>query len=267
MTESGFNRESTLELLAFSDDLPSLPDRFVKIQKVAQDQNSSADDLAKVIQGDQATSAMILKFANSPAYNPTQTAIGELSKAIARLGSRETVHIATAMSLMYGMILPTGMANIRSFWAHAYGVALVCQHIAHEVDPAENLCVHERAFMAGLLHDVGRAAFGMRVDFSYFERDMGHLHGKELILAEEAFYGLHHGEAGRLLLQLWLFPDDLCEAVAEHHNPDSQLLLAKICYVANQYVNQHLPDRIGFESIYELISETIEKSPPRLPTI
>ena len=133
--------------MPFSDDLPSLPDRFVKIQKVAQDPDSGADDLAAVIKSDQATSAMILKFANSTAYNPANTSIGELSKAIARLGSRETVHIATAMSLMYGMILPTGMANIRVFWAHAFAVAVACEHIAREIDPAEQQCNHERAFM------------------------------------------------------------------------------------------------------------------------
>jgi len=70
MNASGFDRNSTLELLRFSDDLPSLPDRFVKIQNVAQDPDSGAEDLAEVIRSDQATTAMILKFANSPAYNP-----------------------------------------------------------------------------------------------------------------------------------------------------------------------------------------------------
>jgi len=267
MSESGFDRASTLELLAFSDDLPSLPDRFVKIQKVAQNPDSGAKDLADIIKSDQATSAMVLKFANSPAFNPSNQSIGELSTAIARLGSHETVHIATAMSLMYGMVLPTGMANIRSFWAHAYAVALVCQHIAHQIDPAEKRCSHDRAFMTGLLHDIGRAAFGMRVDFSYFERDMGHLCGEELIQAEEAFYGVHHGEAGKMLLQLWLFPDDLCDAVAQHHNPNAPELLGRICYAANAYVNQHLPERAAFETVHALISEAIKKSPPEPPEL
>ncbi|OIO74670.1 MAG: phosphohydrolase [Zetaproteobacteria bacterium CG1_02_53_45] len=267
MSESGFDRNSTMELLAFSEDLPSLPDRFVKIQKIAQDPASSADDLAAVIRSDQATTAMILKFANSPAYNPTHTPIGELSKAIARLGSRETVHIATAMSLMYGMILPTGMANIRAFWGHAFAVALVCEHMAHVVDPAGKNCNHERAFMTGLLHDIGRAALGMRVDFSYFEREVGHLHDAALIEAEVAYYGMHHGEAGQQLLQLWQFPDALSQAVAEHHNPEATQFLARVCYAANAYVNRHLPERLSFDSIHELITEAIAVSPPDYSTI
>jgi len=264
MTTSGFDRSSTLELLKFSEDLPSLPDRFVKIQNIAQDPDSGADDLAKVIRCDQATTAMILKFANSLAYNPTRTPIGELSQAIARLGSRETVHIATAMSLMYGMILPTGMANIRVFWAHAFAVALVAEHFARGVDPAEQHCRHERAFMAGLLHDIGRAALGMRVDFSYFEHETGHLHEGALIQAEEDYYGVNHAEAGMLLLRLWKFPDDLCQAVADHHNPDSSLFLSRLCYLANQFVEEHLPERTPFDMINETLTQSFSDTPPDL---
>jgi len=264
MIVSGFDRNSTLELLTFSEDLPSLPDRFVKIQNVAQDPDSGAEDLAKVIRSDQATTAMILKFANSPAYNPAGTPIGELSQAIARLGSRETVHISTAMSLMYGMILPTGMANIRVFWGHAFAVALTAEKLAQSLDPAERHCKHERAFMAGLLHDIGRAALGMRVDFSYFERETGYLHENALIQAEEDYYGVNHAEAGMQLLQLWLFPDDICQAVAEHHNADSKQFLSRLCYLANQFANEHLPERTPFDSIAETLAQAFADNPPDL---
>jgi len=264
MTTSGFDRNSTLELLRFSEDLPSLPDRFIKIQNVAQDPDSDADDLAKVIRSDQATTAMILKFANSPAYNPTNTPIGELSQAITRLGSRETVHIATAMSLMYGMILPTGMANIRVFWGHAFGVALAAEHLARSLDPAAQHCSHEHAFMAGLLHDIGRAALGMRVDFSYFEHETGHLHDDALIQAEENYYGVNHAEAGMQLLQLWLFPDDLCQAVGEHHHAESKSFLSRLCYRANTFINEHLPERTPFDAVAEAVNQAFSENPPDL---
>jgi len=261
MINSGFDRESTLELLKFSDDLPSLPDRFVKIQQVAQDPDSGAEDLARVIRSDQATTAMVLKFANSPAYNPTHTPIGELSTAIARIGSRETVHIASAMSLMYGMILPTGMANIRSFWTHAFGVAMVCEKMARTIDPGEQQCSHERAFMTGLLHDIGRAALGMRVDFAYFERESGHLHQDALIQFEEQFYGVNHAEAGMQLLRLWLFPDDVFIAVGEHHNPNCVHFLGRLCFQANAYCNTHLPAQTGFEAAAETLQQAMADYP------
>jgi len=262
MTTHCFDRESTLELLQFSDDLPSLPDRFVKIQNIAQDPDSSAHDLAKVIRSDQATSAMLLKFANSPAYNPSGTPISELSKAIARLGSKEAIHIASAMSLMYGLILPIGMANIRIFWAHAFGVALVTEYLAKKADPTQQHCSHEAAFMAGLMHDIGRAALGMRVDFAYFERETGHLHEDALITKEEEYYGTNHAEVGSLLLREWKFPNQLCQATAEHHVAESSNFLAKACYLANQFTHEHLPERTAFDDVANILTEAFNNFPP-----
>ena len=264
MSDIYFDRESTLELLSISQDMPSLPDRFVQIQSVIRDPKSGAEDLADVIRTDQATTAVILKFANSPALNPARIPIGELSKAIARLGSRETAHIASAMSLMYGIVLPTGMTNIRTFWAHAYAVALVAEHMARRVDPAENICNHERAFMTGLLHDIGRAALGMRVDFSYFERKTGYLSGDKLLETEKAQYGVDHAEAGRYLLKLWNFPEDICTAIAEHHAPDSKHFLARLCSAANNYIRQNIPDATAFDSIYDVVTAKLAKNPPDL---
>jgi len=256
-----FDREATLALLEFASDLPSLPDRFVKIQEVIEDPHSDADDLADIIRTDQATSVMVLKFANSPAYNPTHTPIVELQQAIARLGSRETANIASAMSLMYGMILPTGMSNIRAFWGHAFAVAIICEQMSRIIDPAEKKHTHQMAYMTGLLHDIGRAALGMRVDLAYFERDTGHLNGDPLIDAELAYYGVDHGEAGMHLLKLWNLPDDLCLAVGEHHATTTHLQLGSFCRAADQYVHQHMPPRTPFDSIPVLLKEILAAHP------
>jgi len=261
MTTSGFDRESTLELLSCCEDLPSLPDRFVKIQNVIQNPDSGAQDLADVIRSDQATSTMVLKVANSVLFNPTNVPIGELSKAIARMGSSEVSHIASSMSLMYGLIVPTGMCNIRSFWAHAFGVAIISERLAKQLDPAQKYCNHERAFMIGLLHEIGRLALGLRVDLSYFEGQMGHLHGAALIQAEEAYYGVNHAEAGMHLIRWWNFPDDICLAMGEYHKPESQLFLAKICNTADQYIHTYIPEHTTIESIHEKVTETMAENP------
>jgi HD-like signal output (HDOD) protein len=260
MITSGFDRESTLELLSFYEDLPSLPDRFLKIQNVIQDSDSGAQDLAEVIRSDQATSTMILKVANSVFFNPANVPVGELSKAITRLGSRETAHITATMSLMYGLCLPTGMANIRAFWAHAFGVAILTERLAQQLDPAQKNYSHELAFMTGLLHDIGRAVLGMRVDLTYFERETGHLYGDALIQVEEDYYGVNHDEAGMHLLRLWNFPEDMYLAIGECHKPESSFL-AKLCNAADQYALTHLPGDTSFECIHEKVHESLTNNP------
>lgn len=260
--DSPFDRESSIELLEFARDVPSLPDRFVKIQEVINNPASDADDLAAIIRTDQATSAMVLKFANSPAYNPTNTPIADLQQAIARLGSRETANIASAMSLMYGMILPTGMSNIRIFWGHAFAVAIVAESIARMTDPGESRFAHQTAYMTGLLHDIGRAILGMRVDLSYFERETGQLHGDRLVAAETAYYGLDHAEAGERLLRLWRFPVELCTAIGEHHAEQPNSLLGRICRTADLYVHAHVPERTPFDAIPDVLKEKLADEPP-----
>ncbi|MDX8401658.1 MAG: HDOD domain-containing protein, partial [Mariprofundaceae bacterium] len=217
--DPGFDRESTLELLGLTEDLPSLPEYFMRIQGVIQDPRSGAADLAAVIGSDQATTAMVMKFANSPAFNPTGTPVLSLEQAIARLGTRETAHVAQTMSLMYGLILPTGMSNVRIFWAHAFAVSLASERIARAIDPDARRVDHQQIFTAGLLHDIGRVALGLRVDLGYFERKTGHLFGDALVELERAYYGVDHAEAGDRLLRHWRLPDPLCVAIAEHHDP------------------------------------------------
>jgi len=85
-----FDRESTLQLIGITKDIPSLPDRYARIQEVIDDPNSGAVDLARIVGTDQATSAMVIKFANSPIHNLMHQNIGSLPMAIARLGTRET---------------------------------------------------------------------------------------------------------------------------------------------------------------------------------
>ncbi|ATX81388.1 HDOD domain-containing protein [Mariprofundus ferrinatatus] len=260
MIEPAYDRESTLELLSLCKELPSLPDRFVKIQKIIKDSDSDAHDLAEVIRSDQATSTMILKVANSAAFNPANTPVGELSKAITRLGSRETAHIASTMSLMYGLCLSTDMAIIRAFWAHAFGVAILTEHLAKQIDPDQNNISHELAFMTGLLHDIGRVALGLNVDFSYFEQETGHLHGDALIEMEEACYGVNHDEAGMRLLRMWNCPEDMCLAIGECHKPESSLL-ARLCHTADMYATAHLSDCAALECMHEKISDSLAQNP------
>jgi len=253
MGTSQFDRESTLDLIGLSDDIPTLPDRFVRIQRIIDDPLSGIDDLAEAIHTDQATCAMILKVANSAAYNPSGQAVSTLRQALSRLGSREVGHIALTMSLMFGFALPMGMAHVRAFWIHAFGTGIIAEQLALRVGYPDG----REAFMAGLLHDIGRAMMGLRVDLAYFESPLVHLHGEELVAAEREHYGLDHADAGRHTLTLWHFSPELIRAVAEHHDPDSTDLLSCIIRTACALSNEHIPGGAHIEGIPPLLQEAM----------
>lgn len=255
-----FDRESTLALIEYNKDLPTLPERFMEIQEVIHSPSAGAADMAAVIRKDQSTTTMIMKVANSTRFNPIGRPISRLSDAIARLGTREAAHIASTMSLMYGLLLPTGMANIRAFWSHAFAVALATEALATAWDPAEQKCDHEEAFLVGLLHDIGRAVLGMRVDQTYFEKSQGHLHGDALIRMEMENYGVDHAEAGLHMLRHWKFSELMYQSVGEHHQSGSLLPLAQLCRLADGLAHDRLPFAIPFDHVHETILGELERT-------
>jgi len=251
------DRESSLTLIRMVDNLPSLPDRYARIREVIESPHSSAADLARIVGTDQATSMMVLKFANSPAHNPMNKNIASLSMAIARLGTKETAQIAMTMSLMYGFAFPAGMVHIRAFWSHAFAVALLSKQFAALLDLDQ-----DSYFTIGLLHDIGRAALGIRVDMDYFESHCAQLNGRELIEAEEAAFGINHAEAGKELLKLWNFPSFICETIGEHHSREPSGVAARTLQLANESTHQVIPYTANIDQIEELPENNLEH--PRL---
>ena len=257
-----FDRETTLALIDFAEDIPSLPDRFVEIQRVLNDNRSSADDLAEVISRDQATTTMLLKFANSPRFHVMGKQITSLGEAIARLGTREASRVALAMSLVYGIALPSGMTNLRAFWAHSFAVALATERLAQTFDPRQVEIRHETAFIIGLMHDIGRIVLGLRVDFTYFEQQQGHMWGEPLIEVEERNYGIGHAEAGEHLLRRWGFPDIISQSIGAHHRKESTEPYARLCRIGDLFVRKNLPFSTSFNQVPDKVMTAFEKTDP-----
>lgn len=260
MIPQEMSRDHTIELLAITEDLPTLPDRFLKIQHVIKDPNSSSADIAKIIQTDQATAVMVMKVANSPAYNPMNKPISSLSQAIARIGTHETANIALSMSLLYGFAIPGGIATIRSFWTHAYAVALLCKHLTAKLPKELKAPKPETMFLAGLFHDIGKAILGIRIDLSYFERQEFRAFGMNLIEAEKAAYGMDHMEVGQLILSRWGISDEISHVVADHHSGTTHTG-AKICAIADLFANEQLANCNSIEAAHiTLTSGLLEKA-------
>jgi len=245
-----YSREDTLVLIRRVEDIPTLPDIFFRVRKVIEDPASDSKALARVVGTDQATASRLLKVANSAAFNPAGKPISRLEYAIARLGVKETGNIAMAMSLFYGLTLRGSVQNIRLFWTHAYAVGVLSKQMAGVLGLAV-----EEIFIAGLLHDIGRAILGLRVDMSYFENETGRLSGKLLIEKEVACYGLDHAVAGAETMEAWHFPAALIKAVKEHHKTDSDFLPARIVSLANRVAHAHLSRIASLEQVHSAMSK------------
>lgn len=253
-----FDRQDTLDLIQLSR-LPTLPDRFMRIQQAINNPASSSAELAGIIQTDQSTTAMILKVANSAHANPIGKPVGTLQQAITRLGEKEVGHIAMTMALVTGYSLPMGIQNVRDFWAHSYATGAIAEKLARHIDPAGSQLNTGDAFMCGLLLDIGRVMIGLCVDLSYFETADMLGHGDACVRAETERYGIDHAEVGAIMLKQWHFPGHIVRAVGEHHGEASDDPLVRLCQIADKASHEQVPHDLCIDEVPRILNETLPR--------
>ena len=132
--------------------IATLPEVTMKIIKLVEDPDSTAQDLNNVISNDPALGARILKVVNSAFYGlPGQ--IGSINRAIVLLGLNAVKNIAIAASLAKLFRGGKIAANFdaRDLWQNAIASACATRQLAEKV----GLGLPDEAFLSGLIHDIG----------------------------------------------------------------------------------------------------------------
>jgi putative nucleotidyltransferase with HDIG domain len=102
------------------------------------------------------------------------------------------------------------------FWNHAFfcGLAAVIMGRDLRVDT-------DSAFMAGLIHDIGKLVMLQTFADDYtLEHWMTAYSDQTVLQTELQTYSFTHDAVGGQLLEKWQFPANLVTAVAYHHRPD-----------------------------------------------
>ena len=132
--------------------LPVLPDVAMRARKVAEDVNSSADQLVEIIAQDPAIAARLIQVANSPLYRGVQR-IDNLNQVVTRLGMRTVSQLIVSLTTQQLFVArdPKLKQTMRNHWAFSTQVAALANMIARKhtkLDP-------DQALLVGLLHGVG----------------------------------------------------------------------------------------------------------------
>jgi len=189
--------------------LPSAPVAFQEILTCLQQPTASVAEAARIIGRDVAMTANIMKLVNSAFFGARQP-ISSADRAVAYLG------LDTLAALVAGHSVFQGGASsciagfsLERVWQHSLQTAIAARAIAlHEKQSAART---EEAFLAGILHEVGKVVYATR---SVVVNDPA-ASDDDTVAQMEA----HHAEVGAYLLGLWGFPNSIVEAVAFHHQP------------------------------------------------
>ncbi len=205
-------------------DLAAYPAVLSRALALLRREDVSFADVGRLCQSDQVLGSSLLSVANAALYSPL-TPIKTIGRAIAHIG----VEAVKKIILTVAARPLFASSKLRILWQHSLEVATIAERLArttNRLDPGE-------AFVAGLVHDIGRLAM------ESLPREAIETHHRIaedaqcVVLADMAVIGMDHGEFGMRVIEKWGLPGDLVSAVRLHHRPElADQLMPSLLYLA-----------------------------------
>jgi len=198
-------------------ELPTLPSIATAIMEKTLDPNANAKQVADLVEKDQALALKVLKVANSPFYRRIKE-ISTIRSAVVLLGFNVLKSIVLSISVINLFNKKDkGALDFYSFWQHGIACAVCAKTIASRVIPASA----EDAFVAGLLHDLGKVIADQIIcpEGGYAEvLETMNTACRDITEVEQEIIGIDHASIGMFLLERWNLPSHLGKAVGYHHS-------------------------------------------------
>lgn len=197
--------------------LPTIPSVALKILALAKEKYASSDQISRVIEKDQALTSRLLKVANSPFYGRSFK-VKTIKDAIVVIGFDTLRSITLSISIIDVFQKNKSKKRLmdEQFWLHCLACAVCAERLSKRI----GVPFVEEAFLAGLIHDVGKVVLDQYCHEDYEkvleETDRNYRNISEV---ENEIIGFDHTTVGRWLLEAWRLPPLLSEGVWLHHHP------------------------------------------------
>lgn len=217
-TSSAIPRPSPDVALGHIERLPTLPAVATRVLEVVTDRASSARDLVALLRNDQSLTAKILSVASS--VGAAARNVRTLEQAVPLLGYAAIRSIVLSTTVFEFFRTQgneqRGAFDRKEFWLHSVAVACAARRLAADapalkIDP-------EHAYVAGLLHDLGKVALDVVFPKAYDRIAQQALEERcDIADVERRILGVDHTRAGRRLAEQWRLPSDLRDVIWLHH--------------------------------------------------
>jgi putative nucleotidyltransferase with HDIG domain len=199
------------------EQLPPMPASLVRIMRALDNPKTSASQIADLLSLDQALTANVLRVANSAlmGYGPPCASVQD---AVVRVGFQRVRSIVMAGAVIDQLNQQlTGYRLAAEELSHH---AVVAASTARYFAGAVRFPYGEEAYIAGLLHDIGKVVLDRHMREAY-QNVVTLMSENELQMwqAEEQIFGIDHGAVGGLMASNWQFPPSLANAIKFHHWP------------------------------------------------
>lgn len=245
--------------------LPSLPHILIKLLQACREEDVCFDTLSELISQDASLCTKVIKAANSPVYGRARN-LNSLKHTLLFLGldTIKSIAITASIKQFFSEYSSQKTSFLKNFWYHS----LTCATIARSLAELTSYPYIEEAYIAGLLHDIGKMMLEPMMDADYKSMDHGGYAAEQILNSEKEAFGLSHSELAAILLEKWNLPDVVCDAVRYHHAPLDNIQqahhLSKIINLANLLASDLQESQLSQQTeaaikLFDLSAPIIEK--------
>ncbi len=223
--------------------LPPLSPTLNRLLATLSHDEVSFAKISDLIEKDPVLAGNILGLVNSALYG-LRGKVNSVRHAVSMLGIDKLRNTALSMSItkMWTRLKTPPDWSMTSFNRHALAVAILGDLLCQE----SNVDYPEGAFVAGLLHDLGKLLIAVGLPLEYEAVQKLRAGGEHSATkCERKTLGFTHADLSAEAIQAWNLPERIETAARFHHNPEADpscqgtdaLALSYAVAAANQYVN------------------------------
>jgi putative nucleotidyltransferase with HDIG domain len=222
--------------------LPTLPQALVDLIDACNREDVNIHELGTIVARDVSVSTRVLQLVNS-AFIGARSSFSDIVQAVIYLGVDTTRNLAISVAVhetFKGMDIDEAI-NLPDFWYHSFLTAVLAKALAQVVGGADL----SEAYLAGLLHDVGKLLLLNNFPDQYREI-LREKQSVDLEFREREVLGITHSEAADLLIRSWRLQPEIAVAIAGHHRGYTRIMeessLARILLCADRLSHCSWPD-------------------------
>jgi putative nucleotidyltransferase with HDIG domain len=188
--------------------LPVLPLTLIKVIELANIPEPEVKAIAECIRTDAVVAGEVLSLVNSAAF-AAASPIKDLQRAVVHVGPRRVRDLMIAVAARLTVFRSCDAERAQRLWLHAIAAAVLGREVARAT-----ACNPEEAFLAGLLHDIGKTVvLGVVTEE---ERSNVKVRVSDGLL-DRLCDSVHTGTGARVARD-WKLPAPISAAIEGHHS-------------------------------------------------
>lgn len=232
------------QLVTSIKSIPSLPQAHHDLLKALEDDRRAGDSIAQLIGNDPGLSVKVLQLANSAFFGPGH-AVTSLKEAVSCLGTEILKAIVLSQSVFRRYeSLQHPEVDLKKVWSHCWETGCLAQRLCREKRLPHQ--AGEEAFLAGLLHEIGRFLLLDNFPDQFQSACEGAAHShKSLTACMREVLQTTPTEMSAYVLELWGLPGSVINSISHLDEPEQEtppnFSLTSALYIAKHIASKKCP--------------------------